>query len=176
MICPRCGRTVEDSNATFCPFCGYNLKQQATAGGPSMATTTTTTAVSSGPSVAAAPPPAQQIMLLTSNYAAGYKVDKVLGMVYGITVRSRGLGGNLVAGLRTIAGGEIREYTELAHQARQEALDRLAAHAREMGANAVLSVMFDSTELVQSMSEIIAFGTAVIISPSTGDQQLVRLS
>ncbi len=115
-------------------------------------------------------------MLLTSNYAAGYKVDKVLGMVYGITVRSRGLGGNIVAGLRTIAGGEIKEYTELAKQARQEALDRLSDHAKNMGANAVLSVMFDSTEMAASMEEIIAFGTAVVVSPASGDQQLVKLS
>ncbi|MDA4118655.1 MAG: heavy metal-binding domain-containing protein [Thaumarchaeota archaeon] len=118
----------------------------------------------------------QQVMLLTSNYASGFKVDKVLGLTYGITVRSRGIGGNLVAGLRTIGGGEIKEYTELAHQARQEALDRLCAHAKDMGANAVLSVMFDSTELAQSMSEIIAFGTAVVVSPVSGDQQLVKLS
>ena len=116
------------------------------------------------------------MLLLTSNYASGYKVDKVLGMVYGITVRSRGIGGNIVAGLRTIAGGEIREYTQLAQVARQEALDRLSEHARSMGANAVLSVMFDSTEMAQSMEEIIAFGTAVVVSPVSGDQQLVRLS
>jgi uncharacterized protein YbjQ (UPF0145 family) len=153
MICQRCGRTVEDS-AVFCPFCGNGLKGQAAP------------AVSNQPVV----------MMITANYMSGYKVDKVLGMVYGITVRSRGIGGNLVAGLRTIAGGEIREYTELAHQARQEALDRLSAHAREMGANAVLSVMFDSTELAQSMSEIIAFGTAVIVSPVAGEQQFVKLS
>jgi len=116
------------------------------------------------------------MLLLTSNYASGYKVDKVLGMVYGITVRSRGIGGNLVAGLRTIAGGEIREYTQLAQVARQEALDRLSEHAKSMGANAVLSVMFDSTEMAQSMEEIIAFGTAVVVSPISGDQQLVKLS
>jgi len=116
------------------------------------------------------------MMLLTSNYASGYKVEKVLGMVYGITVRSRGLGGNIVAGLRTIAGGEIKEYTELAKQARQEALDRLSDHAKNMGANAVLSVMFDSTEMAQSMEEIIAFGTAVVVSQASGDQQLVKLS
>jgi len=103
-------------------------------------------------------------------------VDKVLGMVYGITVRSRGLGGNIVAGLRTIAGGEIKEYTELAKQARQEALGRLSDHAKGMGANAVLSVMFDSTEMAASMEEIIAFGTAVVVSPISGDQQLVKLS
>jgi len=148
VICSRCGRSVDDK-AAFCPSCGNNLKQQTSS---------------------------QQILLLTANYAAGYKVDKVLGMAYGITVRSRGIGGNLVAGLRTIAGGEIREYTELAHQARQEALDRLSEHARSMGANAVLSVMFDSTEMAASMEEIIAFGTAVMVSPVSGDQQFVKLS
>jgi len=121
-------------------------------------------------------PASAQVLLVTSNYAAGYKVDKVLGIAYGITVRSRGIGGNIVAGLRTIAGGEVREYTELAHQARQEALDRLAQNAKSLGANAVLSVMFDSTEMATSMSEIIAFGTAVVVSPVSGDQQLVKLS
>ncbi len=154
MICQKCGRTVDDG-AAFCPYCGNSLKQQMI-----------------GPSSTAG---ASQPMLLTANYVSGYRVDKVIGMVYGITVRSRGLGGNIVAGLRTIAGGEIREYTELAQQARQEALDRLAEHAKSMGANAVLSVMFDSTEMAQSMEEIIAFGTAVAVSPISGDQQLVKL-
>jgi uncharacterized protein YbjQ (UPF0145 family) len=155
MICQKCGKTADDS-ATFCPFCGNNLKQQMSASN------------ATGSS--------QQMLILTSNYASGYKVEKVLGMVYGITVRSRGIGGNIVAGLRTIAGGEIREYTELAKQARQEALDRLSEHAKGMGANAVLSVMFDSTEMAASMEEIIAFGTAVVVSPASGDQQLVKLS
>ena len=115
-------------------------------------------------------------MLLTSSYAPGYKVDKVLGMVYGITVRSRGIGGNLMAGLRSLGGGEINEYTEMAQQARQQALDRLAEHAKGMGANAVMSVMFDSTEIGSTMDEIIAFGTAVVISPVGGPQEFVRLS
>ncbi len=97
-------------------------------------------------------------------------------MVYGITVRSRGLGGNIIAGLRTIAGGEIHEYTEMAHQARQQALDRLSDQAAKMGANAVLSVMFDSNEIGNTMDEIIAFGTAVVISPVVEAQQLVKLS
>jgi uncharacterized protein YbjQ (UPF0145 family) len=157
MICPKCGRTADDS-AAFCPFCGNALRQQMM--GPAMASSASSS----------------QMLLLTSNYAAGYKVEKVLGMVYGITVRSRGLGGNIIAGLRTIAGGEITEYTQLAQVARQEALDRLSEHARNMGANAVLSVMFDSTEMAQSMEEIIAFGTAVVVSPISGDQQLVKLS
>ena len=156
MICQKCGRTVDHGSA-FCPFCGNNLKQQASITGGAAASS-------------------QPLLLITANYAAGYKVDKVLGMVYGITVRSRGIGGNIVAGLRTIAGGEVREYTQLAQVARQEALDRLSEHARSMGANAVLSVMFDSTEMLQSMEEIIAFGTAVVVSPVTGEQQLVKLS
>jgi Uncharacterized conserved protein, COG0393 len=116
------------------------------------------------------------VSLYTTNYVPGYKVDKVIGLVYGITVRSRGLGGNILAGLRTLAGGEIVEYTEMAHQARQQALDRLAQHAESLGANAVISVMFDSTEIGNTMDEIIAFGTAVVISPAGETQQLVKLS
>lgn len=116
------------------------------------------------------------MLLLTSNYVPGYKVTKVLGMAYGITVRSRGAGSNIVAGFRSLKGGEIDEYTELAHQARQQALDRLAEHAVSLGANAVISVMFDSTEMSNIMEEIIAFGTAVVVSPATDAQQLVKLS
>jgi uncharacterized protein YbjQ (UPF0145 family) len=148
MICPSCGKQVADGSS-FCPSCGRDLTQTTSS---------------------------QGMMLLTSNYAPGYTVDKVLGLVYGITVRSRGLGGNLMAGLRTLAGGEIREYTEMAHQARQQALDRLADHAKSVGANAVISVMFDSTEIGNTMDEIIAFGTAVVVSPASGPQGLVRLS
>lgn len=115
-------------------------------------------------------------MLVTANYVSGYKVDRVLGLTYGITVRSRGIGGNFMAGLRTLKGGEINEYTEMAQQARQQALDRLADHASKLGANAVLSVMFDSTEIGQTMDEIIAFGTAVVVTPVTETSQSVKLS
>ncbi len=149
MICPNCGKQVADGS-TFCPSCGRDLR---------VAT------------------PSQGLMLLTSNYAPGYKVDKVLGLVYGITVRSRGIGGNIMAGLRSLAGGEINEYTEMAQQARQQALDRLADHAKGMGANAVISVMFDSTEIGQTMDEIIAFGTAVVLAPAAdAPREFVRLS
>ncbi len=115
-------------------------------------------------------------ILLTANYVTGYKVDRVLGLVYGITVRSRGIGGNIMAGLRTLKGGEINEYTEMAMQARQQALDRLADQASKIGANAVISVMFDSTEIGNTMDEIIAFGTAVVVTPLTESQQFVKLS
>ncbi len=115
------------------------------------------------------------VLMLTTNYAPGYKVTKVLGMVYGITVRSRGVGGNLMAGLRSLKGGEINEYTQMAGQARQQALDRLAEHAAIMGANAVFSIMFDSTEIGNTMDEIIAFGTGVVIAPATEPAQAVKL-
>ena len=149
MICPNCGKQVADGSV-FCPFCGTDLKRATSS---------------------------QSLTLLTSNYAPGYKVEKVLGLVYGITVRSRGIGGNIMAGLRSIGGGEIHEYTEMAHQARQQALDRLADQAKGMGANAVISVMFDSTEIGTTMDEIIAFGTAVVISPLIDQtQEFVKLS
>lgn len=146
MNCPQCGKSLPDG-AVFCPSCG------ASVGGH-----------------------ANKIMLLTTNYASGYRVERILGLVYGITVRSRGIGGNVLAGLRTIAGGEIKEYTEMAHQARQQALDRLSDQALSIGANAVLSVLFDSTEIGNTMDEIIAFGTAVVLSPVTEPGQMVKLS
>ena len=115
-------------------------------------------------------------MLYTTNYVPGFKIDKVYGLVFGLTVRSRGLGRNITAGLRSIGGGEITEYTELAHQSRQQALDRLSEQAQAMGANAVIGVMFDSNSTGETMAEIIAFGTAVYVSPVTDAQQQVRLS
>lgn len=157
MNCPSCGKSVADGSA-FCPFCGSSLARQT------MASNT----VGSGSG--------QQVVLATAPFVPGYKIDKVIGLTYGITVRSRGIGGNIVAGLRTIGGGEIKEYTQLAHQARQEALDRLGEHAKTMGANAVVSVNFDSTEMATSMTEIIAFGTAVVVSPVSGAQEQVRLT
>ncbi len=170
MFCPKCGKQVSD-DATFCPNCRAQLKP-----------TPNSTAAVTAPVAALGTVNAQGggwglPMLFTAPYVPGYKIDRVLGMTYGITVRSRGLGGNIIAGLRTIGGGEIKEYTELAHQARQQALDRLQEHAQSMGANAVISVNFDSTEVGNTMDEIIAFGTAVVISQMSGDaQQYVRLS
>ena len=154
MYCTKCGSQVDDS-AVYCPNCRTQLKATSP----------------SAPGTEYGLP-----MLFTTNYVPGYTITKVLGMVYGITVRSRGVGGNIIAGLRTIAGGEIKEYTEMAHQARQQALNRLMEHAQSLGANAVVSVLFDSTEIGGTMDEIIAFGTAVNVSPAGEGQQLVKLS
>jgi uncharacterized protein YbjQ (UPF0145 family) len=170
MFCPKCGKQVSD-DATFCPNCRAQLKPTPNSTG-AMAAPVASPASGSAASGGWGLP-----MLFTAPYAPGYKIERVLGMTYGITVRSRGLGGNIIAGLRTIGGGEIKEYTELAHQARQQALDRLQEHAQSMGANAVISVNFDSTEVGNTMDEIIAFGTAVVISQMSGDaQQFVKLS
>jgi uncharacterized protein YbjQ (UPF0145 family) len=108
------------------------------------------------------------MIVTTTPYAAGYRVAEAKGMVFGLVVRSRGLGGNLMAGLRSLGGGEIHEYTELLEDARRQAIDRLVRNATLVGANAVLSMRFDSSELAGTMSEIVAYGTAVVLVPEEG--------
>ena len=101
--------------------------------------------------------------VVTTEGVAGYEVTKMIGQVFGLVVRSRGLGGNIMAGLRSIGGGEITEYTEMLEDARRHALDRMVQNAAAMGANAIVRMQFDSSELGQTMSEIVAYGTAVVI-------------
>jgi uncharacterized protein YbjQ (UPF0145 family) len=103
------------------------------------------------------------MIVVTTPYVPGHRVSDTKGMVFGLVVRSRGLGGNIMAGLRSLGGGEIHEYTEMLEDTRRQALDRLVQNATLMGANAVLSMRFDSSELAGTMSEIVAYGTAVII-------------
>ena len=105
------------------------------------------------------------MIIVTTETVAGHRVVKTLGQVFGVVVRSRGIGGNLVAGLRSIFGGEIHEYTQLLEEARRHAVDRLVSNATAMGANAVIMMRFDSAEIGQTMSEIVAYGTAAVIEP-----------
>ncbi len=105
------------------------------------------------------------MIISTTPYIAGYKVVETKGQVFGLVVRSRGVAGNLVAGLRSIIGGEIHEYTSLLEDTRRQAIDRMVQNATLVGANAVVSMRFDSSELAQTMSEIVAYGTAVVIVP-----------
>jgi len=102
------------------------------------------------------------MIVVTTENIPGYRVSEVKGAVFGLVVRSRGLGGNILAGLRSLAGGEIKEYTVMLEEARQHALDRMVAHAESLGANAVVMARFDSSEIGKSMSEIVAYGTAVV--------------
>ena len=105
------------------------------------------------------------MIVATTPYVAGYRVTETKGQAFGLVVRSRGMAGNIAAGLRSIVGGEIREYTELLEDTRRQAIDRLVQNATLMGANAVISMRFDSSELAGTMSEIVAYGTAVTIVP-----------
>ncbi|EZQ01591.1 hypothetical protein CM19_12710 [Candidatus Acidianus copahuensis] len=107
------------------------------------------------------------LIISTTNYVPGYEVSEIIGVVAGITVRSRGLGGNIAAGIRSIFGGEINEYVELAENAREQALMRMAYRAKNLGADAVIQVYFDSNDIAQSMDEIIAYGTAVKLIKKT---------
>jgi uncharacterized protein YbjQ (UPF0145 family) len=101
------------------------------------------------------------ILIVTTPTVAGYRIAAVYGEVFGVVVRSRGLGGNIMAGLRSIGGGEIHEYTQLLEQTRVDALSRMAERAVALGANGVVSMRFDSSAMSDVMSEIVAYGTAV---------------
>lgn len=102
-------------------------------------------------------------MTTTTFDLEGYRVVRHLGVVRGITVRSRGLAGQLAATLRTIGGGKIHEYVELCEQAREEAFDLMVQHAEKLGANAIIGVRYDATELAENMTEVLAYGTAVVV-------------
>ena len=101
------------------------------------------------------------MIVVTSENIGGHRIVESLGQVFGVVVRSRGIGGNLMAGLRSIAGGEINEYTALVEDTRRHAIDRLVQNATLMGADAVVMMRFDPGEIGQTMSEVVAYGTAV---------------
>lgn len=108
------------------------------------------------------------MLVVTTENVPGHRIVELRGQCFGVVVRSLGLGGNIMAGLRSIVGGEITEYTQLLEEARRHAVDRLVQNATAMGANAVVMMRFDSSEIGQTMSEIVAYGTAAVIEPSPG--------
>ena len=108
------------------------------------------------------------MIVVTTENIPHHRVVEVKGQVFGVVVRSRGIGGNFMAGLRSIVGGEIYEYTQLLEEARRHAVDRLVQNATAMGANAVVMMRFDSSEIGQTMSEIVAYGTAAVIERLPG--------
>lgn len=105
------------------------------------------------------------MIVVTTENIPGHRVREVKGQVFGLVVRSRGIGPNIVASLRSLIGGEIHEYTSLLEQARRDAMRRLEENAGALGANAIVMMRFDSSELAEYMSEIVAYGTAVIVEP-----------
>ena len=111
------------------------------------------------------------MIVATAPFVAGHRVIETKGHVYGLVVRSRGLGGNIAAAVRSLAGGEITEYTQLLEDTRRQAIDRMVQNATLMGANAVISMRFDSSEMGNTMTEIVAYGTAVTIQADAAAPQ-----
>ncbi|HET7495687.1 MAG TPA: heavy metal-binding domain-containing protein [Candidatus Limnocylindrales bacterium] len=111
------------------------------------------------------------MIVVTTPYLSGHRIVESKGMVFGLVVRSRGLGGNVMAQLRSLGGGEIHEYTSLLEDSRRQALDRLVHNATLVGADAVISMRFDSSEISGIMSEIVAYGTAVKVTPDASAPQ-----
>jgi len=106
------------------------------------------------------------MLVATTENVAGYRTVETIGQVFGVVVRSRGLGGNIAAALRSVVGGEIKEYTALVEDTRRHAIDRLAMNAQLMGADAVVMMRFDSGSIGQTMNEVVAYGTAVKLAPA----------
>src|SRR5262249_19731628 len=113
-------------------------------------------------------PAVQHNMTTTQFDLHCYEVTRTLGMVRGIIVRSRSIFGTIGAGLQTLIGGNITLLTNLCEKTREEALDLMLQHAGQLGANAVVGVRYDATELMQGVTEVLAYGTAVIVEPKRG--------
>ncbi|MBL0032421.1 MAG: YbjQ family protein [Bacteroidetes bacterium] len=105
----------------------------------------------------------QLTMITTSTSLEGYKVIKQLGLVRGITVRSRSVLGNLAGGFMTIFGGRSTIYTELCEKTREEALQLMIKHGQELGANAIINMRYDANEVMSGLTEVLAYGTAVVV-------------
>jgi len=103
------------------------------------------------------------MLVTTTNELEGYRVVRHLGLVRGLTVRSRSIVGNLGAAVQILFGGNISVYTRLAEETRQEAYDLLVRHAEEAGANAVLAMRYDANEIASAVTEVLAYGTAVVV-------------
>ena len=105
------------------------------------------------------------MIIVTSENIANHKIVKTFGLVRGNTVRARHIGKDIIAGLRTIVGGEIHEYAKLIAESREQTLDRMAAEAESLGANAVIATRFTTSVILSGTAELLAVGTAVLIEP-----------
>jgi uncharacterized protein YbjQ (UPF0145 family) len=105
----------------------------------------------------------ENFIVSTTNDLAGYEIVQVCGEVFGLVVRARNMFSNLGASLRTVFGGEVKQYTQLLTDSRNQAIERLKLAAMEKGGNAVVAMRFDCNEIADLMSEIAAYGTAVIV-------------
>ncbi len=106
------------------------------------------------------------MLVTTTNDLCGYRVVRHIGVVRGVTVRSRNAIANIGAGIQSLFGGNVTLYTSLAEQARQEAFDLLVRHAEAAGANAILAMRYDANEIMEGITEVLAYGTAVVVEPA----------
>ena len=106
-------------------------------------------------------------MTTTTFTLEGYRVTRNLGVVRGITVRSRSIFGTIGGSLQTLVGGNISLFTELCEHTREEAFEMMLKHAREMGANAIIGVCYDATEVMQGVTEVLCYGTAVVVQTAS---------
>ena len=103
------------------------------------------------------------MLVVTTNDLPGYRIVQVIGLVKGITVRSRSVIGNIGGAIQSLFGGNISVYTQLAETARQEGLDLMVRHAQESGANAVIAMRYEANEIMDGITEVLAYGTAVVV-------------
>jgi uncharacterized protein YbjQ (UPF0145 family) len=106
---------------------------------------------------------ADSILITTSTGLEGYKVTKQLGLVRGITVRSRSILGNMAGGFMTLFGGRSSIYTELCENAREEALQLMIKDGQKLGCNAIINMRYDANEVMSGLTEVLAYGTAVVV-------------
>jgi len=105
------------------------------------------------------------MIVATTNDLAGYRIVRHIGMTRGITVRSRNAISDMLGGIQSIFGGRVGAYVKLAEMARQEAYDELVAHAAAQGANAIIAMRYDANEIMDGITEVLAYGTAVVVEP-----------
>jgi uncharacterized protein YbjQ (UPF0145 family) len=106
------------------------------------------------------------MIVTTTNDVTGYRIARHLGVVRGLTVRSRSVIGNIGAGIQSLFGGNITIYTELAEKAREEAINLMIEHAASAGANAIVGMRYDANEITDGITEVLAYGTAVVVEPA----------
>jgi uncharacterized protein YbjQ (UPF0145 family) len=146
--CPKCGSEVMEA-ANFCSACG----SRTTEGGRTGAAQYT-------------PQGSISHHLVTTAFdLSGYDVVSNLGLVRGIVVRSRSVVGTIGASLQTLVGGDITLFSKLCEDTRRDAFERMLQHAAELGANGVIGMRYDATEIMQGVTEVLAYGTAVVVRP-----------
>ncbi|MEI8165367.1 MAG: heavy metal-binding domain-containing protein [Chloroflexales bacterium] len=159
MHCSTCNALIPN-DAQFCIICGASVVPAAT----------NATQRLEAPHAHA---PALDPAMVTSAFALpGFRIVRSLGIVRGLTVRSASLGGQLVAAFQSLGGGHIRTMTNVCEHARTDAFLMTLEHAAQLGANAIISFSYDTTEIAQGMTEVLAYGTAVMVEPEVPTAKL----